>query len=451
MNVLTDDQATLLELIERQQAQIEEQQALITRLEARIQELEARLGGGTPHQRMPGHKPTPPPRTDPPRPRKRRAQNYGRVRGVPTRQVVHALDHCPDCGGTLVGGSVKRTREVIELTLPPVEIVEHQYLERICPLCRKHRTPKVDLTEEVVGQGRLGVQLTSLIVTLREVGRWPFQTIQWYLATVHQFHLSVGAIVRAGTQVAQAGESAVQAILQQLRDSPVVHADETGWRENGQNRYVWSFSTPTARYFTFGTRAGTMVDEVLGEDFGGVLVSDGYAGYNHYPCPHQRCWVHLLRDLHELKQRYPTDAKLARWTGRIHALYLAAKAYPGEDLVPTERERVQAKRQFQQRLHRLVEPYLKEAVHPRHQVSGYIERFLHDWFTFVVYPEAPSDNNAAERSVRHLVVTRKISGGTRSAAGTQAKMALATLFGTWTARGLNPFTSCRLLLTSPQL
>ncbi len=61
----------------------------------------------------------------------------------------------------------------------------------------------------------------------------------------------------------------------------------------------------------------------------------------------------------------------------------------------------------------------------------------------------PSDNNGAERSLRHLVTARKISGGTRSPAGTETKMALASVFGTWAARGLNPFSQCLQLLKSP--
>ena len=66
-------------------------------------------------------------------------------------------------------------------------------------------------------------------------------------------------------------------------------------------------------------------------------------------------------------------------------------------------------------------------------------------------PEAPADNNAAERSLRHLVISRKISGGTRSERGTERKMTLASLFGTWRAQGLNPLAACRQLLVSPLL
>ena len=80
-----------------------------------------------------------------------------------------------------------------------------------------------------------------------------------------------------------------------------------------------------------------------------------------------------------------------------------------------------------------------------------MERHIKELFVFVSHPEAPPDNNAAERSLRPLVISRKISGGTRSGRGTGAKMALASIFGTWRAQGLNPLTSCRQLLASPQL
>ncbi len=66
-------------------------------------------------------------------------------------------------------------------------------------------------------------------------------------------------------------------------------------------------------------------------------------------------------------------------------------------------------------------------------------------------PAVPSDNNAAERSLRHLVISRKISGGTRSEQGTESKMTLASIFGTWPAQGLNPLAACRQLLVSPRL
>ena len=80
-----------------------------------------------------------------------------------------------------------------------------------------------------------------------------------------------------------------------------------------------------------------------------------------------------------------------------------------------------------------------------------IERHIKELFVFVYYPGTPLDNNAAERSLRHLVISRKISGGTRSGAGSASKTILASFFGTWRAKGLNPFLQCRRLLISPQV
>ncbi|MBM2827102.1 MAG: Transposase family [Dehalococcoidia bacterium] len=100
----------------------------------------------------------------------------------------------------------------------------------------------------------------------------------------------------------------------------MVHAKETGWREDGHNGYAWTFSaygvrkadkadsTPTERYFVHGRWDKGMV--------GGVLVSDLYAAYHHYPGEHQRCWAHLLGDIHDLKQMHPQDPALRGGVGQ---------------------------------------------------------------------------------------------------------------------------------------
>ncbi len=137
-------------------------------------------------------------------------------------------------------------------------------------MCEKRRVPKVDLGGVALGKQRLGVNLLSLMAALREEGRLPFRTVQWYLQTVHQLRLSLGAIVRAIHQVARQAQPAVDRILERIRGSPVVHAEETGWRQDGVNGYVWTFSTPTGRYFLRRGRNKEVVDEVLDESFSGV-------------------------------------------------------------------------------------------------------------------------------------------------------------------------------------
>jgi hypothetical protein len=449
MDLTTASRDELIALVGEQQAALAAQQATIATLRAAVAQLEQRVreleaGSGRP-QGMPGHKPEQRDAAAPKPPRKKRARNFARRRMAPTARVRHAAEACPRCGTRLAGGAVQRTREVIELALVPVTVTEHVYLARCCPHCKKRVVPPADLAGVVVGQQRLGVGLVSLIATLREVGRLPLHTIRWYLATFHQLQLSGGALVGALKQVARQGQGALADIRHHIRRSPAVNADETGWREAGANRYVWTFATPTERYFVAGGRNKEVVDEVLGERFDGVLISDFYAAYDHYPGVKQRCWAHLLRDIHDLRRQHPADATLARWADAVHTLYTRATAAPRAS--PAARR--QAQRDYERELLALCQPALQDQGAPQRTLCRRIAKHLPELFVFVADPAVPADNNAAERALRPLVTSRKISGGTRSPDGTATKLALASLFGTWRAEGRNPFTACRELLAAP--
>ena len=257
----------------------------------------------------------------------------------------------------------------------------------------------------------------------------------------------MGAIVSAIHQTAQQAQPAVAAMVDRIRASPVVHADETGWRQNGNNGYVWTFSTPTERYFLRRGRGKAVVDEALGESFSGVLVSDFYAAYHHYDGPKQRCWAHLLRDIHDLVALYPKDTSLAQWAAAVHQLYVEARSFTH----PQARRRRTAQLAWERKLLAICQPFLADRLALQGRLCRRIERHIKELFVFVAEPDVPSDNNPAERSLRHVVISRKISGGTRSERGTESKMTLASVFGTWRARGLNPLAACRQLLVSPLL
>ena len=184
-------------------------------------------------------------------------------------------------------------------------------------------TPDAQLDGVALGRQRLGVNLISRIATLREEGRLPIRSIQWYLRTVHQLRLSVGAIVSAIHQTAPGPTGSG-------RDPGPHPRQPSGPRrrnQNGNNGYVWTFSTPTERYFLRRGRGKAVVDEALGESFSGVLVSDFYAAYHHYDGPKQRCWAHLLRDIHDLVALYPKDTALAQWAAAVHQLYVEARSF----------------------------------------------------------------------------------------------------------------------------
>ena len=296
---------------------------IIAELRQRVESLETRLSNGGPGAGMPGHKPAArrrKPAAEEKKPRKKHPHGFARRRMEPARRVTHAPESCPECHTALTGGWPQRTREVIDIPAVPAEVTEHVFIARTCPLCRQRRRPRDPLKGLAVGRQRLRANLASLIVTLREEARLPVRTIQWYLRTFHQLKLSVGAIVRAVHQVARQAGPEVSESLERIRSSPVVHAGETGWRENGRNGYAWTFSTATERYFLRRGRGKEEVDEVLGDSFEGILVSDFYASYDHYPGLKQRCWAHRLRDIHKLKARYPEDGGLAQWALGVRRL-----------------------------------------------------------------------------------------------------------------------------------
>jgi transposase len=158
----------------------------------------------------------------------------------------------------------------------------------------------VDLHEQVLGQGRIGVRLASLIATLRMVMRLPIRQIQTYLEAVHQVTVSNGEIVELLHRIASHVQPLADGIKAQIQKSPAAQADETTWREDGINGYVWSVSTPTLRYFEYHhSRAGEVVKSLIGNEYQGVRGLDFYAGYNVHQGLHQRCWVHFLGDIHE--------------------------------------------------------------------------------------------------------------------------------------------------------
>lgn len=445
------DRAGLVALVLAQQARIGALEQQVAALTARVDELG-------------GHPPSPPPAAPLPpfvkparraKPttggRKRRGQGFGRRRLVPTRTVEHALAACPDCGTPMRGGEVVRRRQVLHIPPAPVEVVEHVARRRVCPQCGRPHTPPLELGDAVFGQQRLSADTLAYVASLRAVGRLPLRAIRWLLEARHGLRLSLGGLAGLLRAVADRAAPALEALRERVRGSPVVNADETGWREDGANGYVWFFGTPEHRYFHYAaSRGGAVVAEVLGEGFEGTLVSDFYAGYNAYVGPHQRCWAHLLRDAHDLRTAHPGDAEVAAWADALHALFREAKRQAA--LALPEAARRAAWDTLERQLVALCQPYwAADCAAPQATLCRRVDLFLDELLAFVADPAVPADNNLAERSLRPLVIARKVSGGTRSPEGSRVRMALASLFATWAAQGRNQLAACHQMLLTQTL
>lgn len=389
-------------------------------------------------------------------PRKKRAEAYVRKKETPTEQIFHTAENCSNCGDTLLGKpTVAYTHQIIDIPVILYTVTEHVVCRRWCLKCHKQVIPTVDFSQYALGKKRIGINLAVTITTMRDRLRLPLGMIKTYLHMFYGLSLSEGEIVKVLDTVAKRGKPTYDNLLEQIRKSPAVHADETGGRQNGINGYFWSFSTEKVHYLMYRkSRSKQVVEEVVGidsEKFNGVLTTDFYAAYNTYAGFHQRCWVHYLRDIHELKQEYKKHPPLNRWAKLVKQIYEEAKAYQGPDPnipigLQTE-ERLKKQREFEQRLKVICMPYVKKDC-PMSTLAARAVTFLPELFVFILFSNVTSDNNPAERIIRHTVVARKISGGTKTPKGSETKVILTSLFDSWQLQNLNPLQQCRLLLTS---
>ena len=146
---------------------------------------------------------------------------------------------------------------------------------RHCGVCNRREVASVDLSGEVVGQGRMGIRLMSLVAYLDTIARMPVELIQGLLRSLFGLSLSTGQVCEILQKVAEKGKPIYDELLVKLRAGPFANADETGWRENGKNGYAWSFSNADLEYFVCQrNRSADVAREVLGETFAGTLVSD---------------------------------------------------------------------------------------------------------------------------------------------------------------------------------
>lgn len=441
----------LHETVVAQQAEIAELKATVARQSERISELEeevARLRGSRPGVDF-SIKPSVPKKEK--QPRKQRKQSFCRRNLTATQVVYHSVEECPECGRKLEGGHVKWRHQVVDLPPVSVDVVDHVFVERLCGVCGKRHTPdpSVALAGIVVGKKSFGIGLMSVIAHLKTVCRVPVDQIRKLVWTLWGLKISAGQICEICHDVAELGEATYDDALKKVRGSPVVCADETGWREDGINGYIWSFSTPLVRYYTYRhSRGSAVAKETLSEEFRGALVSDFYAAYNFYDGVKQRCWVHLGRDLDTLVEKNPDLPGVAVWVDAVKSLYHRAKDCANRPYAELERSRY--KLGFERELIERCRAYVGDKSAPERVLAQRMTNYISELFAFVANPEIPSENNAAERAIRPAVVARKISGGSRSAKGSQTGSILRTLFETWNLQGHNTIDACRLMIADAQ-
>jgi len=327
-------------------------------------------------------------------------------------------DICPDCGCVLEDKGTK-ARTVIDCRPVRMKKVLY-YLERKrCPKCKKVITARAP---GVLARCLYSNQLLAYVAVQHYI----------YGNTLGQIEKQTGigysSLIEAMHQLAKRLKSVPEALVQAYRDSPVKHADETGWRTDGRNGYSWLFCTPDISIFRIRrTRSASVPKEVLGEKaLPGILVVDRYNGYNKMPCSIQYCYAHLLRTVKDLEKDFPENTEIKSFVESLAPQLANAISLRTLDI--TE---VQFKRQAAKIKNEIINITNSQARHPAIQkVQDIFRQNADRLYHWADEHNVPADNNLAERELRPLVIARKISFGSQSEAGARTREILMTVLHT---------------------
>lgn len=350
------------------------------------------------------------------------------------------LSNCPDCGNVLrqTTSIYKRTVEDIP---PPQKIVTRYYLQRQwCSFCAKevHAVPNGTL------EGfRIGLNAIILILFLKYRLRTPLQKIGEALREQYALKLTSGGIQDILHRLKKRFGKKYETIINEIRHSPLKHADETGWRVEGVNSWCWLFASQKATYYTIEETRGKGVPEVvLGHDPPGVLVRDDFKSYESLEIEQQSCWVHLLRVSREAMREEGASKEVKTLHAELKELFYELRA-----LVESrfhKRERARAYELYRKRLQAIEDRDYHESDSKK--VQARIRRQGENLLTALKYEGVPLTNNHAERQIRPMVVTRKISGGSRSPEGAGTHAVNMSITQTVLLEGKNFFTGIKELL-----
>ena len=364
-----------------------------------------------------------------------------RVVDVPLRR--HRLTReplCPHCRKPLAPGTGRKHRRLVEDLVPArAEVVCYRTASGWCPRCRRRvesrhpqQPPPADLPH-----AQLGINALAEAAALRVEGRLPMRGVCAVLARPG-LRLCGGAVARQAQRLARWLGGEYESIKLRLRRSPSANVDETGWRTRGRNAWLWAACGGEGRhtlYHVDGSRAGRVARRLLGESFGGTVVSDFYGGYDAAGFERkQRCLAHLLRELKETARDSPAFAATAFHPRcrRLAKDMLALKRRWREldDATYTRRAC-----RIEDRLDALARAHAADAEPHARRLAARLLRHRRELTPFLWDEHLDGTNNAAERALRPAVVMRKVTGGSRSEAGARAWAVLASVLRTAKQQG----------------
>jgi transposase len=362
------------------------------------------------------------------------ARRYpGRPRGHPgSTRPRHKPDtvktpppktRCEGCGAGLGEPSYVGHRIVEEIMNPsPRQVIDYLSYEYECPSCGGHSTAR---HPDCPPTGWLGKNALIQATLLRYAERLPVRKTAEALGRTYGLSVTPATVLDITNRVAGWLRPEYEGILGRIRAADVVYVDETGVHVDGVRGWIWVFTTPSETLFAVRKSRGKKVlREVLGGDYRGVVVCDGWRSYPNYTERLQRCWAHLLREARYLAEHVEEAAALSEG---LHALYGRVSVSPGDRPPPGLVGEARAE------VLRLVGgPFESEECR---RFAGKVVNGLDHWFTFLGVPGVEATNNRAERALRELVVQRKIMGCFRNGKGTWICETVMSVLSTWGQQG----------------
>jgi len=358
----------------------------------------------------------------------------------PDRRVEVAMDRCPDCGAKLGDPIRKESKIIEEIPEPqPIIVTEYKIAHYRCPSCHKE---VVASDHDLPLEGRFGNNVIAQTTLLKYEDRLPHRKIQNALKRLHGLTICAATVLDLTRRAADAVRSQYDAILNSVRNAPILYVDETSIKVQGERRWIWAFTTPSETFVVIRKSRGMKVlMEVLTRRFDGIIVCDGWKPYAKFTKRLQRCWAHLLRESKDLADKIEEAVPLH---GALKDLYKELTDTLENDPPPEVRMGLleMARSKLQQWI---MKEYVSEKVK---KLIGKISNGFEYWFTFIIQPAVEPTNNRAERALREHVVLRKIIGTLRNEKGTSIHERIMTVLATWEQNGLDGLKMLKSSLVS---
>lgn len=329
---------------------------------------------------------------------------------------IHAyLTNCPDCGATLSQTESVDTHTVIDIphwnNISPIT-TEYEIERQWCSNCHKEVRA---LPKNVIPYSRFGFNLFVCVLVWRYRFRDLINKLAEKLKVFYQLKISEGELVI----LLQRGKHLLgikyDDILKEIRGSPSKHGDETGWRVNGENYWCWAALTEKYIYYTIEESRGGGIAQEIFEGSKGILIRDDYAAYNSIPCEQQSCWTHLLRKSHEAAHAENASSEVQKLHKTLKTLFDLLSEDIQKPFNLYERKKLYL--WYKEDIEKIINTEYKEKDTKKIQTR--IKNQHISLLTALLHEGVSLTNNPAEQAARAIVVTRKISGGSKSKIGAE--------------------------------